>query len=117
MVAKYLAGVLILSLVAAPSFGQLFSLEDAFHSMSIDDDVRMYKPVDVAWDAAGLCYLLFQGSCQVLVLGEDYEIIREFGACGEGPGEIGKAKTIEVINDRVYVFQDFRIDIFDLWQK
>jgi hypothetical protein len=92
------------------SFGAIF--EHPATILTYDEDERIFRPVDVAWDEGGLCYLLCAGSCKVLVLDEEFNVIREFGSCGESPGEIGQGKTLEIIGDRLFIFQGNRLDIF-----
>jgi len=82
--------------------------------LSVDDDARVYKPVDVAWDTAGLAYLLCEGSCSVLVVDNNFEVVREIGRCGDGPGELENAATVEIAGERLFVFQGHRVDVFAL---
>lgn len=82
--------------------------------LSCDDDLRVHKPVDITWDDSGLAYLLCAGSCRILVIDDEFEVVGEIGRCGEGPGEIENAATIEVVGERVFIFQGRRVDVFDL---
>ncbi len=82
--------------------------------LSCDDDARVYNPADIAWDDSGLAYLLCAGSCSVLIIDVEFKVVGEIGRCGEGPGEIENAATIEVVGERIFVFQGRRVDVFDL---
>lgn len=101
------------ALVASQVDATEFLFESEYQSISVEEDLRVYSPVDVSWDGNGLGYLLCQGSCTVMVFNEKMEIISAFGECGEGPGELGQVKTIEVVGSEVFVFQNHRLDIFD----
>jgi len=104
-------GLLGLLICAAASAGTVF--EPPAVRLTFDADERIHRPLDIVWDEHGTGYLLCEGSCKVLVLDEAFQIVGEFGGCGEGPGEIGRGVSLEILGDHLYVFQQYRLDIFD----
>ncbi len=68
--------------LAGAGFCQNLLVDNFTHLMTVEEDVRMYLAVDVSWDTAGNSYILFLGSCTVLVVNSEFEVVGEFGDCG-----------------------------------
>jgi len=79
-----------------------------------EGDILLHNPSWIRFAADGSAYVLNEGECQVLRFDADWELLDEFGRCGEGPGEFSSPTGMIIHHDDVWVFELARITVFGL---
>lgn len=75
------------------------------------EDALIVRPVSL-WSQDGRVLVLSAGDCAVSVFDPSTRELRHlFGACGEGPEELYDVRSVVQVEDRVYVFQGYRVTV------
>ncbi len=74
---KYGSAIILIGavLLTCRVYADEYLFETDYRSISVEDDQRVYNPIDLSWDESGVCYLLCKGSCTVLVLNQKMELL------------------------------------------
>lgn len=79
-----------------------------------DDDLLLYRPVDISWSTDGRAYVLNQGDGKILMFSPHWDHLMTFGGQGEGPGKLNYPSMLLVVDDEVWVKVPRGVEIFDL---
>jgi hypothetical protein len=79
-----------------------------------DDAIMLHRPSELAFAPDGTAYVVNFGDCRVLHFDAGWNLLNEFGAQGEGPGEFSNPTGMIVHEDMVWVFEMARVTQYGL---